>query len=63
MPISYTNRKGITYTLYRGETKTGKPRFYFGRTGQGQGDRFLASTELSVDCEVREESDVQPLVS
>src|SRR2546425_4524512 len=38
MPISYTNRKGLTYTLYRGQTKTGKPRYYFGRTGQGQGE-------------------------
>src|SRR6266568_4150811 len=31
MSISYTNRKGVTYTLYRGQTKTGKPRYYFGR--------------------------------
>jgi hypothetical protein len=38
MPVSYTNRKGLTYTLYRGQTKTGKPRYYFGRAGQGQGE-------------------------
>ena len=38
MSISYTNRKGVTYTLYRGQTKTGKPRYYFGRPGQGQGE-------------------------
>ena len=38
MPVSYTNRKGVTYTLYRGQTKTGKPRYYFGRAGQGQGE-------------------------
>ena len=38
MPISYTNRKGITYTLYRGQTRTGKPRYYFGRPVQGQGE-------------------------
>jgi hypothetical protein len=38
MPISYTNRKGMTYTVYRGQTKTGKPRYYFGRPGQGQGE-------------------------
>jgi hypothetical protein len=38
MPISYTNRKGLTYTLYRGQTKTGKPRYFFGRPGQGQGE-------------------------
>ena len=36
MPVSYTNRKGQTYTLYRGQTRTGKPRYYFGRAGQAQ---------------------------
>jgi hypothetical protein len=38
MPVSYTNRKGLTYTLYRGQTRTGKPRYYFGRAGQSQGE-------------------------
>ena len=38
MPVSYTNRKGQTYTLYRGQTRTGKPRYYFGRAGQSQGE-------------------------
>ena len=38
MPVSYTNRKGVTYILYRGQTRTGKPRYYFGRPGQGQGE-------------------------
>jgi hypothetical protein len=38
MPVSYTNRKGLTYTLYRGQTKTGKLRYYFGRAGQSQGE-------------------------
>src|SRR5205085_4374187 len=38
MPVSYTNRKGMTYTLYRGQTKTGKPRYYFGHPGQDQGE-------------------------
>lgn len=33
MPINYTNRKGQIYTLYRGQTKTGKPRYYFGHMG------------------------------
>jgi hypothetical protein len=37
MPVSYTNRKGVTYALYRGQTKTGKPRYYFGRLDPGQG--------------------------
>ncbi len=38
MAVSYTNRKGLTYTLYKGQTKTGKPRYYFGRKDQGQGE-------------------------
>ena len=38
MPVSYTNRKGMTYTLYRGQTKTGKPRYYFGLPDQGQSE-------------------------
>lgn len=37
MPINYTNRKGQTYMLYQGQTKTGKPRYYFGRMGSDQG--------------------------
>ena len=37
MPITYTNRKGLTYTLYRGQTSTGKPRYYFGRAEKNQG--------------------------
>src|SRR5262249_39385965 len=43
MAVNYTNRKGGTYTLYQGQTKTGKPRYYFGRQGQSQGE---AVTEL-----------------
>ena len=31
MQITYTNRKGRTYYLCRGVTKTGKPRYYFAR--------------------------------
>ena len=37
MSITYTNRKGLTYTLYRGQTSTGKPRYYFGRADKDQG--------------------------
>lgn len=29
MPVEYTNRKGKTYTLCQGKTRTGKPRYYF----------------------------------
>lgn len=31
MPITYTNRKGRTYYLCQGVTKTGKPRYLFAR--------------------------------
>ena len=29
MPLTYTNRKGKTYTLCQGTTKSGRPRYYF----------------------------------
>jgi hypothetical protein len=41
MPVSYTNRRGVPYTLYRGQTRIGKPRYYFGRPGQGQGEPVM----------------------
>lgn len=31
MPVTYTNRKGFTYFLCKGLTKTGRPRYYFAR--------------------------------
>lgn len=31
MPVTYTNRKGNTYYLCQGTTKTGKSRYYFAR--------------------------------
>ncbi len=34
MPITYTNRKGRTYYLCQGVTKTGKPRYYFATTAE-----------------------------
>jgi len=36
MPVTYTNRKGVTYYLCRGVTKTGKPRYYFASEPQGE---------------------------
>jgi len=36
MPVTYTNRKGFTYTLCRGTTKTGKPRYIFARDPGGK---------------------------
>lgn len=36
MPVTYTNRKGSTYTLCRSTTKTGKPRYAFVRDPAGR---------------------------
>jgi hypothetical protein len=36
MPVTYTNRKGITYYLCKSVTKTGKPRYYFAREPKGE---------------------------
>ncbi len=36
MPITYTNRKGVTYTLCRTTTKTGKTRYVFVRDPTGR---------------------------
>jgi hypothetical protein len=36
MPVTYTNRKGFTYTLCQGTTKTGKPRYNFVRDPEGR---------------------------
>ncbi|MBN1146058.1 MAG: hypothetical protein JXA78_02285 [Anaerolineales bacterium] len=36
MPVAYTNRKGRTYFLCQGQTKSGKPRYYFAREQKGE---------------------------
>ncbi|MEJ2170704.1 MAG: hypothetical protein P8X90_34860 [Desulfobacterales bacterium] len=36
MPITYTNRKGRTYFLCKGKTKTGKTRYYFAGEQKGE---------------------------
>jgi hypothetical protein len=36
MPITYTNRKGTTYFLCQGTTKTGKSRYFFAREPKGE---------------------------
>jgi hypothetical protein len=36
MTITYTNRKGFTYFLNKGVTKTGKPRYYFAKEQKGE---------------------------
>jgi hypothetical protein len=35
MPITHTNRRGVTYYLCQSVTKTGKPRYSFAREPQG----------------------------
>jgi len=49
MPITYTNRKGITYYLCRGSTKAGKPRHYFAREPKG-----VPVEEIPPGWEIRE---------
>lgn len=51
MPITYTNRKGLTYTLYRGQTRTGKPHYYFGRAEKNQGEPVM---ELPIGFKISE---------
>lgn len=36
MPITYTNRKGVTYTLYRATTANGRERYVFAREPRGE---------------------------
>jgi hypothetical protein len=36
MPVTYTNRKGVTYTLCQGVTRSGKPRYTFARDPKGK---------------------------
>jgi hypothetical protein len=62
MPITYTNRKDVTYYLHRGQTKSGKPRYFFSRKDQGDlVDELPAGFEIrespkDVDCRL----DVKP---
>jgi hypothetical protein len=35
VPITHTNAKGQTFSLYQGTTKTGKPRCYFAMKSEG----------------------------
>jgi hypothetical protein len=35
MPVTHTNRKGDHYYLHQGRTKTGKPKYFFSRKGEG----------------------------
>jgi hypothetical protein len=35
MPVHYVNRRGDTYYLYQGVTKTGKPKYFFSKKSEG----------------------------
>lgn len=35
MPVTHVNRKKDTYYLHAGETKTGKPKYWFAKTSEG----------------------------
>lgn len=35
MPVKYTNAKGKVYYLHKGQTKTGKERYYFSMNNEG----------------------------
>ena len=35
MPLQYVNRKGRTFYLHQGLTKTGKPKYFFSMKGEG----------------------------
>ena len=36
MTVTHTNRKGKTYYLYQGKTKTGKPKYFFAQRDEGE---------------------------
>lgn len=47
MPITYINRRGKTYYLHEGKTKTGKPKYFFTLKPEGNlVDRLPAGYEI-----------------
>ena len=54
MPITHTNAKGQTFTLYQGTTKTGKAKYYFAM--QSEGTRAKA---ISAGYEIYENPNAQ----
>lgn len=50
MPFTYVNRRGQTYYLHIGKTKTGKPKYNFSRSSEG-----VLADELPVEYEIREQ--------
>ena len=65
MPISHTNRKGQTFFLGQGITKTGKPRYFFSKTGGPDALEQIPAghhIEESVNGVVSLVKDRQPLI-
>ena len=54
MPLTHTNAKGQTFSLYQGTTKTGKPKYYFAM----QSEATLA-TAIPAGYEVYENPNAQ----
>lgn len=50
MPFTYVNRRGETYYLHIGKTKTGKPKYTFSRSSEG-----VLADELPAEYEIREQ--------
>lgn len=50
MPVTYTNRKGVTYTLCRRETKKGDVRYFFSPDPEGK----IAVDQIPAGYEIRE---------
>jgi YHS domain-containing protein len=52
MPVTYTNRKGHTYYLCQGMTKTGKVRYYFARElKEGSPDQIPEGYQDQRECQ------------
>ena len=57
MAVEYVNRKGQTYFLYEGETKTGKPKYYLSRQPAG-----TPMTSIPDGFEIYENPNAQPFI-
>lgn len=64
MSISHTNRKGQTFFLCQGETKTGKVRYFFSKSAQNTLDEIPAGYHLeeSVNGVVSLVKDRKPVI-
>ncbi|MBN1402804.1 MAG: hypothetical protein JXA74_18320, partial [Anaerolineae bacterium] len=54
MPVTYTNRRGVTYVLCQGWTATGKARYYFAREAVARESGRLLLDDMPEGYEIRE---------